>query len=83
MLLDSRSKEVADATLGFVKVSIVSLPKDVFEPELQRLISHLLGWYREHSSHIRLKIKHLIERLLRIFGFDVVASKFPEDDLKF
>lgn len=83
MLLDSRSKEVADATLGFVKVSVVSLPKDVFEPQLQRLIEHLLGWYREHSSHIRLKIKHLIERLLRIFGFDVIASKFPEDDMKF
>lgn len=83
MLLDSRSKEVADATLGFVKVSVVSLPKSVIEKELSRLVQHLLGWYREHSSHIRLKIKHLIERLLRIFGFDAISAVFPGDDIKF
>lgn len=83
LFLENRNREIADATLGFVKVAVVSLPKDVVEPNLKNLIVHLLGWYREHSSHFRTKIKHLIERLLRVFGFEKISQNFPEEDLKF
>lgn len=83
MFLENRNREVADATLGFVKVAVVSLPRSVVEPNLKNLIGHLLNWYREHSSHFRTKIKHLIERLLRVFGFEIIAQNFPEEDLKF
>lgn len=83
MFLEHKGREVADATLGYIKVAVSSLPKEVVEPSLKNLIEHLLSWYREHSSHFKAKIKHLIERLIRIFGYDKVAENFPEDDLKF
>lgn len=83
MFLDNKSREVAEATLGFVKVAVISLPREVIKPNLKRLIEQLLSWYREHSSRFKSKIKHLIERLIRQFGFEVISNNFPEDDLKF
>ena len=37
---------------------------------------------RSHKSHFKLKVRHIIERLIRKFGFDAVEELIPEADRK-
>lgn len=82
MFLTSKNREIVKSTLGFVKITVVSLPKEIVEPNLKELVEHLLVWSHEHASHLKMKVKHIIERLVRQFGYDRIAGIFPEEDMK-
>lgn len=70
------------SAVGYVKVAIVSLPSALVEPSLPTLIPALINWSHEHSNHFKVKIRHIIERLIRKFGIDKVEREVPEDDKK-
>lgn len=82
LFLTSKSREIIKATLGYVKIMVVSLPNEVVEPKLESLIENLLVWSHEHKAHLRTKVKHIVERLVRRFGYDKVVANFPQSDLK-
>ncbi|KAK9366505.1 NUC173 domain-containing protein [Lipomyces kononenkoae] len=82
LFLTSKNREVVKAALGFVKVVVTTLPKDLVEPRLETLVPNLLQWAHEHHARFKLKVKHLVERLLRRFGIEVIERVFPEDDKK-
>jgi ribosomal RNA-processing protein 12 len=82
LFLTSNSREIVKSTLGFVKITAISLPVEIVEPELKSLIERLLVWSHEHKAHFRSKVKHIIERLVRRFGYDKIAANFPEEDMK-
>lgn len=82
LFLTSNNREIVKSTLGFVKITATILPEDVVKPALKSLISNLLVWSHEHNSHFKSKVKHIIERLIRRFGFQVIEENFPESDLK-
>lgn len=82
LFLTSKSREIVKATLGFVKIIVVSLPVEVVEPKLPSLIENLLVWSHEHKAHLRTKVKNIVERLVRRFGYDKVVANFPQSDLK-
>lgn len=82
LFLTSNSREIAKSALGFVKICAISLPVEIVEPGLQGLISNLLVWSHEHKGHFTAKVKHIIERLIRRFGYDKIAAVFPEQDAK-
>ncbi|KAK9472655.1 NUC173 domain-containing protein [Dipodascopsis tothii] len=82
LFLTSKNREIVKAALGFVKVMVTSLPKDLVEPRLATLVPNLLNWAHEHNARFKMKIKNLIERMTRRFGFEAMESVFPENDLK-
>jgi ribosomal RNA-processing protein 12 len=82
LFLTSNSKEIVRSTIGFVKIAAVSLPDEIVIPNLRNLLEHLLRWSHEHTGHFKSKVKHIVERLIRRFGFDVIEQNFPEEDKK-
>lgn len=81
-VLDSKNREVARSCLGFYKVVVISLPIDLIVRRLESLVSHLMGWSHEHSRDFKSKVKHLLERMVRRFGFEQIERHIPEADKK-
>lgn len=82
VFLEHNNREIVKSTLGFVKITAVSLPAEIVEPQLKGLVERLMVWSHEHKAHFRAKVKHIIERLMRRFGYEKLAQVFPEDDMK-
>ncbi|RKU42917.1 hypothetical protein DL546_002780 [Coniochaeta pulveracea] len=82
LFLTSNNREMVKSVLGFVKVCVISLPTDLIQPRLATLIPNLMVWSHEHKGHFRAKVKHILERMLRRFGFDAINRHCPEDDRK-
>lgn len=82
LFLTSNNREIVKSCLGFVKVCVISLPTEMIQPRLATLLPNLMVWSHEHKGHFRAKVKHILERMLRRFGFDVVNKHCPEDDRK-
>lgn len=83
LFLTSANREIVRSVLGFVKVAIITLPEAIVKPRLESLVPGLMAWSREHKAQFRAKIKHIIERMIRRFGFEQVDRYCPEDDRKF
>jgi ribosomal RNA-processing protein 12 len=82
VFLTSKSREIARSAIGFIKVSLVTLPKKVMIGRLDKLIPNLMVWSHETKGHFRVKVKTLMERMIRRFGYDIVLQYTPEDDRK-
>lgn len=83
LFLSSPNREIVRSVLGFAKVAVIVLPEGVLVPRLKNLVPSLMSWSREHKAQFRAKIKHLIERMIRRFGFELVYNHCPEGDKKF
>lgn len=83
LFLTSANREIVRSVLGFTKVAIISLPEAIVKPRLEGLVRGLMSWSREHKAHFRAKVKHIFERMIRRFGFDLVERYCPVDDKKF
>ena len=83
LYLADANREIVRSVLGFVKVAIISLPESIIKPRLETLIPGLTSWSREHKAHFRAKVKHILERAIRRFGYDIVEKYCPEDQKKF
>lgn len=82
LFLTSANREIVRSVLGFTKVAIISLPETIVKPRLEGLVRGLMSWSREHKAHFRAKVKHIFERMIRRFGFDLVERYCPVDDKK-
>ncbi|KAI1460761.1 NUC173-domain-containing protein [Annulohypoxylon moriforme] len=83
LFLTSNNREIVRSVLGFVKVCVISLPTELMLPRLPSMIPNLMVWAHEHKGHFcRAKVKHILERMVRRFGFDVVNKNCPEADRK-
>lgn len=82
LFLTHNSREIAKAAIGFVKVEVLSLPEDFVRANLKQLLEKLMRWSHEHKGHFASKVKHILERLVRKFGYDLVEDAIPEEDKK-
>ncbi|KAM0786993.1 hypothetical protein ACM66B_002411 [Microbotryomycetes sp. NB124-2] len=82
IFLTSPNREIVRSAIGFVKVAVVSFPSQVVEPQLGEMVPALINWSHEHSNHFKVKVRHLLERLIRKFGFEKVERVVPADDRK-
>ncbi|KAL8639527.1 MAG: hypothetical protein Q9228_003442, partial [Teloschistes exilis] len=79
LFLSSPNREIVASCLGFTKVAVTALPKEIVEPKLQTLVPGLLGWSREHKGRFRTKVKHIFERMIRRFGVAIIERYTPEE----
>jgi|SRR5579859_2596147 len=82
VFLTSKSREIARSAIGFIKVALVTLPKELMESRLEKLIPNLMVWSHETKGHFRVKVKSLMERMIRRFGFETILKHTPEEDHK-
>ncbi|KAK5997805.1 Ribosomal RNA-processing protein 12 [Cladobotryum mycophilum] len=82
LFLTSNNREIVKSCLGFVKICVISLPVDLMMPRLGTLVPNLLVWSHEHKGHFKVKVKHILERMVRRFGFDDINKNCPEPDKK-
>lgn len=72
VFLTSTNREIVKSTLGFVKLSIHTLPLELIRPHLPQLVPALLGWSHDHKNHFKEKVRHIFERMLRRFKWEEV-----------
>ncbi len=82
LFLTSKNREIVQSVLGFVKVCIISLPIPLMAPRLESLVPHLMVWGHEHKARFKAKVKHIIERMIRRFGLEMVEKFCPAEDRK-
>lgn len=82
LFLTSNNREIVKSCLGFVKVCVISLPVELMLPRLSTLVPNLIIWSHEHKGHFKAKVKHILERMVRRFGYDLVHQHCPEADRK-
>ncbi|PVU92385.1 hypothetical protein BB561_003858 [Smittium simulii] len=82
MFVNSNSREIAKASLGFIKVVVLELPKTFIQSILKEIVEGILKWANEHRARFAIKSKHLIERLIRKFGIDTIDQVTPEEHKK-
>lgn len=82
LLLGSPSRELVKAAFGFIKVAIIVLPSEALLPHLTTLIRSVLAWSDEHALHFKVRVRHLMERLIRRFGYEKIHDCVPEEHRK-
>lgn len=68
IFLNSPNREIAKTAIGFMKVTVISLPKDIVLDQLDKIVPGLLRWAKEHKNYFKSNIQNLLERLIRKFG---------------
>ncbi|KAJ2163102.1 pre-rRNA processing protein [Coemansia sp. RSA 552] len=76
------NREIARASLGFVKVVVVVLPNDILLDNLATIMQSILKWSHEFKNKMRLKCRHIIDRLVRRLGLEAVAKVTPTEHEK-
>lgn len=82
LFLTSNNREIVKSCLGFVKICVISLPVELMMPRLSTLVPNLIVWSHEHKGHFKAKVKHILERMVRRFGYDNIHKNCPDDDKK-
>ncbi|KAF5027773.1 hypothetical protein F66182_103 [Fusarium sp. NRRL 66182] len=82
LFLTSNNREIVKSCLGFVKVCVIGLPVELMLPRLPTLVPNLIIWSHEHKGHFKAKVKHILERMVRRFGYDNIHKNCPDDDKK-
>ncbi|KAM6538433.1 pre-rRNA processing protein [Fusarium falciforme] len=82
LFLTSNNREIVKSCLGFVKVCVISLPVELMLPRLSTLVPNLIVWSHEHKGHFKAKVKHILERMVRRFGYDNIHNNCPDADKK-
>ena len=80
VFLASANREIVKSTLGYIKLSIHTLPIDLLRPHLKDLVPALLRWSHDHKNHFKAKVRHIFERMLRRFGWDEVYTYAGEGE---
>ncbi|PKS12231.1 hypothetical protein jhhlp_001530 [Lomentospora prolificans] len=82
LFLTSNNREIVKSVLGFIKICVLRLPVDLMLARMNTLVPNLIVWSHEHKGHFKAKVKHILERMIRRFGYDVVHDNCPEPDRK-
>jgi ribosomal RNA-processing protein 12 len=82
IFIKSPNREIVRSVMGFFKVCVISLDREMMLQRLPTLIPNLLKFGHEHKAALQAKVKHLFERLIRRFGYETVEKYTPAEDHK-
>lgn len=60
------------------QVCSMRVPVPLLTPHLATIIEGVLLWAEDTKNRFKLKVRHLVERLIKRCGMDAVAAVFPE-----
>ncbi|KAK3817548.1 MAG: hypothetical protein J3Q66DRAFT_369385 [Benniella sp.] len=82
LFVNSSYREIVKSALGFIKVTTISLDVEIVRLHLQEIVRGIIRWSHEHKGHFKVKVRHILERLVRRFGYDNIDVFVPEADKK-
>ncbi|MBW0482852.1 hypothetical protein O181_022567 [Austropuccinia psidii MF-1] len=80
IFLNSSNREIAKSAIGFMKVAILSLPKEQVQEHLEKIVPSLLRWANEHKNFFKANVQSVMERLIRKFGFELIEKYVSKDE---
>lgn len=81
VMFDENSREVIKSVVGFVRVSVAAMTTEQLEPLLPELVGGMLKYHRG-KDRFRAKIKIILKKLVRNYGYDVLMPLVPEGDTR-
>ena len=81
VLFDENSREVIKSVVGFVRVSVAAMSPEQLEPLLPDVVGGLLK-YHKGKDRFRDKIKIIVKKLVRVYGYDKLVPLVPESDTR-
>jgi ribosomal RNA-processing protein 12 len=81
VLIDEQSREVIKSVIGFIRICVVAIPPEQLEHLLPDLIGSLLK-YHESKGRFRSKIKIILKRLVKMFGYEALMPHVPESETR-
>uniref|UniRef100_UPI00358EC982 RRP12-like protein n=1 Tax=Myxine glutinosa TaxID=7769 RepID=UPI00358EC982 len=78
LLLKSHTREVVQSALSFVKVAIVILDLATLARHLHFIVDSFVSWSEQTRRHFRTAVRHVLIRLVRKFGFDMIHGFLSE-----
>lgn len=80
ILLAEPTREITSACLGFVKTFLTAFPVQMVLPRLPIIVKSIASMTDDCKKHSRIKIRDILDRLLRKFGYETVHDLIPSDD---
>jgi ribosomal RNA-processing protein 12 len=81
VLSDDPSREVFKSVVGFVRVSVGVATPEQLEPLLPDILGSLLN-YGRGKDRFRAKIKIIIKKLVKVFGYEALMPFVPASDTR-
>ncbi|CAM9542165.1 unnamed protein product [Ectocarpus sp. 6 AP-2014] len=83
LLLKEPSREVVKAVLGWLRVAVGGADREVLRPMIADIVVGVMsGTTPRHKDHFRAKIRIVLSKLCRKFGFEEIKALMPEQDKK-
>jgi ribosomal RNA-processing protein 12 len=80
VFLSSNNREIVKSALGFVKLAVHTFPEATVREHLAGLVPLLLARAHDHKNHFKVKVRHILERMLRRFGWADVHRAAGESE---
>lgn len=81
IIIDENSREVIKSVIGFIRVSVAAIPREQLEPVLPELVGGLLK-YHKVKDRFRSKIKIILKKLVKLYGYDSLMPHVPESETR-
>lgn len=81
IMIDENSREVVKGVLGFIRVCIAVIPPEELEPILPELVKSLTQ-FSKVKSRFRPKVKIILKKLVKHFGYDKLMPHVPESEAR-
>ncbi|KAK6185603.1 hypothetical protein SNE40_007802 [Patella caerulea] len=79
LLLQSKSREIVQSALGFIKVMLSAYKDTTLAGQLKTLVSGLVSMKDDCKHHFHLKNKQIYTKLIKRFGYEIIHKLTPEN----
>ncbi|XP_076254422.1 RRP12-like protein [Rhynchophorus ferrugineus] len=80
VLASSPTREIVNSCLSFVKVFFTALPVLMVQASLESILKVLCGMTDDCKRHFRIKVRDILDRLIRKYGAENITPFVPGDD---
>ncbi|CAM9289853.1 unnamed protein product [Chrysoparadoxa australica] len=82
LLLQEEHREVIKASLGYLRVAVGGADRKLLEPLLPEIVTGVMGLDKDARGKFKAKMRVVLSKLTRKFGFDRIKDLVPERDRK-
>ncbi|XP_062466432.1 RRP12-like protein [Pezoporus occidentalis] len=79
LLLASRTRDVVKAALGFLKVTLLLVDTKLLAKHVQGMLEAVGNLSDDMRRHFRMKLRNLLTKFIRKFGFELVKGLLPAE----
>jgi len=81
-LIETGNREVVKSCFGFLKVIMTTKSVDFFKPHVETAIKYISGLQKSTKNSFKIKIRELLTKCIKRYGYDEISKMVPEEDLK-